>query len=529
MKTSVLFLLMASAAIAGPDFADLARRLADEDPDVRRAAAEELLQLDESAAPAIRAEEDRATDPEARAALREIREELVERPNRELAVDWLYGWNFTDADQPPVAALDAAGPRSLRALVWAMDNPGAVMEAADRRLRGRTNGVEPRVSRSFGTDVLQSLARAALEGLTLARSQDPHFWADFAEEARTLDWREIRLRGLESRGIAVRSVDASQGGANLVDFWRTQIRDMVGRRVWMAPGFAQAFDGLVADLFAGDPLLPAVREREGGLGPWLAACHGQFARDGDRWICLAGPAEFAAALDPSDLAVLKAALVALRHWPDRVPEDAWKWVKIAPLPVLRLRAAEGVPLAGVELVDALEITGEGSASEDLAPLWDLDRVAATFSDDSTPRFARLAAAAVLARRGERRHRAVLEEFIARDLPSTALPRQDIAFIAALGLASRSEEDAVASAIHWVKNTYLGPARFEVMRQLVSAGHRGGLELYAETARLEVLPEEEQEWLRGQVEGAPARDDWEDWGKAEARGYSWDPISRKWRR
>lgn len=527
---SILFLLVALVlpAAAEPDFAALAAKLADEDPEVRRAAAEELLKLDESFAPRLKAEEDRTADVEARAALREIREEILERPNRELAVDWLYGWSLTDSDQPPLAALDAAGPRSLGALAWAKENPDWVMRAVERRVRERNTGNESRVHRWFGPDFVAILAAYALEGLSLARSGDPGFWTDFARQARALDWREVRLRGLEVRGYAVKSADAQEAGRALVGYWRDCVERTPGPNSTMLPPVRPAFEALVAELFAGDPLLPAEGEREGGLGPWLVACNGQFRREGDRWACAAGPGDFASAIDRARPNVLRAALVALRHWPGQAPEAAWKHLDVAPLPVLRLRAAAGRRLSGTETVEALVHAGANAAEDELALLWDLEQVTAVFADGNSPRWARIGAAVLLARRGEARHRAVLGEFIDRKLPPPANRTEDPAFLAARELARRADADAVAIAVRWAKNAWIGPARYEVLRALLESGHREGLELFAETARCVSLPAEEQAWLRTRVEGAPSGTDWAEWGKTPFETWSWDSAASQWR-
>ncbi len=529
MRTILLFLFgLVLPATAEPDFEALARQLADEDPEVRRAAADELLRLDESFAPRLKVEEDRTADVEARAALREIREEILERPNRELAVDWLYGWSLTDADQPPLAALDAAGPRSLGALAWAKENPDWVMRAVERRVRERNTGNESRVHRWFEPSFVAILAAYALEGLSLARSGDPGFWTDFAGQARGLEWREVRLRGLEVRGYAVKSADVQEAGRALVAYWRDCVEKTPGPNSTMHPPVGPAFEALVAELFAGDPLLPVESEREGGLGPWLAACNGKFGREGDRWTCAAGPDDFAAAIDPARPNVLRAALVALRRWPERVPETAWRWLSVAPLPVLRLRAAAGRPLSGVETVDALVFAGADAAEDELAVLWDLEQVTAEFADENAPRRARAAAAVLLARRGDARQRAVLGDYIDRKPRPPANRTEDPAFVAARELARRADADAVAIAVRWAKNAYIGPGRYEILRALLESGHREGLELFAETARCVSLPPEEQAWLRSRVEGAPAGDDWTAWGRTGFVTWSWDSAAGKWR-
>ena len=530
MRRFLAVLLVAvTPAFADPDVADLAIKLASDDPKVRRAARDELLKQAERVAPALRDAAEKATDAEARAALLEIAEFLEDGGPRAYAKD--YAWRAARNELTLVEVLQWKVAPERVFLYWLKHSEGISEEAKGRDEKNPffEEHPDPVKLAQAGTRWLRAYTLADIGADTAA-------WEAFRAKTRGMSWEEIRFEGLEGRGFRVRDADPDVVAAEFLLAGRIPLAGALAPGVRplrpSTPEMMESFARLTGELFKGCP--PQSREGQelDAALDWIEACGRTFWRKGNRIVSHAGPDDFVAATRSPRDGVALAALAELERWPERVPPECWSRVEANPTLVLRVMGKAAIPSPREHLPAVLRALGkEPDAAwirriSNAADLASLARDRTADPEDRERAFRGLAR--VDARVAGESARALLEAYKAED----GFEGHVVARAAAIAAIEDGMAESLDLAEAWLQLAPENYERIDVAIALARRGRRAGFDLIVDRARRDLLDRRRCAKVRDFVDGAPEllRDDlWPKWARDEAASYYWDEAAKEWRR
>lgn len=524
MKTASLLLLLLCASVSRADGAldRLATELASEDPAVRAAAREELLQSSERRVPALRAKAATVTDAEARAALLEIAELIEEgRPlecakkfarkvvSRKLLLDDVRNWKVS-----PVAVF----------CCW-LTRAELVVEEAP--VDGRDEWAPPLKAKD-----LEEAGERWLEAWTLADfGDDADAWAVFRSRVRDWSWTEIRLEGLTARGFRVREKDANVAAREFLSAGR--IEGNAERRTVRAAAAeaTESFQLLLVQVFKGCPAMDPEEFAVDDVLDWIEACGETWQREGDRFVSSAGPDDFLSATRSPRSGVALAALEELRRWPDRIPADCWRLVEANPSLVTRAMHDAGIAVPKDRLAAVLRAMGSREDPRLVKEIWKSPDLAALARDREADPGDRERALRCLARIDPEAAAvagsAVLDDYIRK----AHADEHTVGRAAAVAAAATGTAEALDRAEAWLRLAPENYERIDVAIALARQGRRAGFDILVDRASRDLLDRRRCARARKCIEGAPSAendDEWVDWAVNAGTNYAWDAQLKKWK-
>ncbi|KAF0244282.1 MAG: hypothetical protein FD180_2656 [Planctomycetota bacterium] len=488
-----------------------AQRLADPDPSVSAAAREELLALDDLAAPRLRADAENPANAAVRETLLEI-VDVLEEKTLAVAREWLL--------------LTRSGHLALESLKESSPSPRSVFLCWLTRPEEVAKGDESRFA--LRADDVRALGMLWLRGYTLADiGADAAAWRAFLDLHSDCSVTQLRLQGLKQRGYSVLGADANEVAR---EFLRAGNGSFLGERIssW---GLRMQAGNLACDAFL--MLLPEVfafsasgDRSPSGLLPaleWIAINSGHFVWEQNRLTSNAGAEVFLTIYEGDNASHRLAALSELRRWPDRIPKDAWKLFNSAPSLVAHAMHRAGVPAPREALPLVLTALGDVNDPADLASIWNAGDLESLALDGEAESATRARAIRVLA--------AVYGDLGFTVCTSLLKPEQDrrVTNAAILALARLPGNAGLEMAEKWLDSAADGPDRIDIAIALARRGRRAGFDVILKRARGDLLDRRRAAMVREFVEGVPEADNddrWAAWASGVGN-YAWDAERRKW--